>query len=83
MRQKIDCFLACRSPRDLELAVGQLHGSRTILHINYIVGAGFDEEVPADSGIIRCESITSTQTMLAIAERAEADYTMLDRKSVV
>lgn len=80
MRQKIDCFLACRSPRDLELAVGQLHGSRTILHINYIVGAGFDEEVPADSGIIRCESITSTQTMLAIAERAEADYTMLSLK---
>ena len=80
MRQKIDCFLACRSPRDLELAVGQLHGSRTILHINYIVGAGFDEDVPADSGIIRCESITSTQTMLAIAERAEADYTMLSLK---
>lgn len=79
MRQKIDCFLACRSPHDIEQTLAQLRGSRTIQHINILVSetAEASDCVFEDCGVIAIDRITSSQTMLSVAERADADYVML------
>ena len=72
MRQKIDCFLACRSPHDIEQTLAQLRGSRTIQHINILVSetAEASDCVFEDCGVIAIDRITSSQTMLFVAERA-------------
>ena len=81
MIRKIDCFLACASPCDLEHTVGQLRGSRTVQHINYLVADADNSDcAPDDCGVIVIDRMTSTQTILSIAEKAVSDYVMLSLK---
>ena len=80
MREKIDCFLPCN---DLEMArdiVNQIKGSKTIQHI-HILG-GNETLPPLNAELADCEQIivsdlTSSKTLMAIAEHAKADYALL------
>ena len=78
MREKIDCFLPCE---DLEVAaatVSQLRGSKTVQNIFLLVsevGEGID-----DCGQIPVTSLTSSNTLMSIAENAKADYVLLITK---
>ena len=53
MRQKIDCFLACRSPHDIEQTLAQLRGSRTIQHINIVNDNKYQNIITSKSGILK------------------------------
>jgi len=78
MREKIDCFLACESIADVKATVAALRDSKTVQHIHLLVS----DCMTALSGcsIVVVDGLTSTNTVMSIAENADADYTLLCTK---
>ena len=79
MREKIDCFLPCNNLESARNMVAQIKGSKTIQHIYLLVNEPFGE---LDGALCDCEQIvvndlTSSGTLMAIADNAKADYAML------
>ena len=83
MREKIDCFLPCYDPRSTAGIVAQLRGSKTIQHIFLLTS----ESLSADDNLCKCkaltvDNLTSSNTLMTIAENAKADYVLLQTKPV-
>ena len=83
MRVKIDCFLPCD---DLSLAqdiVTQLRGSRTVQNIFLMISASQTEvpDVIPDAKWLKVGNLTSSNTMMEVAENAKADYVLLVTKA--
>ena len=85
MREKIDCFLPCDDLRSTARTVMQLRGSKTVQNIFLLVS----EPLPADSdeALRKCktlavDNLTSSNTLMTIAENAKADYVLLQTKPV-
>lgn len=79
MREKIDCFLPCNNLESARNMVAQIKGSKTIQHIYLLVNEPFGE---LDGALCDCEQIvvndlTSSGTLMAIADNAKADYALL------
>ena len=79
MREKIDCFLPCNDLESARDVVAQIKGSKTIQHISLLVNQSFGE---LDGALCDCQQIvvndlTSSATLMAIAENAKADYALL------
>ena len=85
MREKIDCFLPCDDLRSTAKTVMQLRGSKTVQNIFLLVS----KPLPADSdeALRKCktlavDNLTSSNTLMTIAENAKADYVLLQTKPV-
>ena len=84
MREKIDCFLPCD---DLKIAlntVRQLRASKTLQHIFLLVGQNLSDEDAADFSDCHqlvVGNLTSSATLITIAEHAKADYVLLQTQS--
>ena len=84
MREKIDCFLPCDNAADIAETIDTLRQSKTIQHINLLVGGnattqrhdGYD-----DCTLIATQCLTSTQTILDIEEHTDAEYVLLSLKA--
>lgn len=79
MREKIDCFLPCNNLESARNMIAQIKGSKTIQHIYLLVNEPFGE---LDGALCDCEQIvvndlTSSGTLMAIADNAKADYALL------
>lgn len=75
MREKIDCFLACDNVSDVESTVAELRDSKTVRHIYLLVPE--DMEVPECCSAVVVDGVASTNAVIAIAEHAEAEYSLL------
>ena len=78
MREKIDCFLPCD---DLSLAlqtITQLRNSRTVQNIYLLVNSPLDEI--KDARQITVDNLTSSNTLMRMAENAKADYVLIMTK---
>jgi len=82
MRQKIDCFLACERLEDAEMTVSQLRDNKTIHNIYLLTNRDLTQEAPKDCRLLSVQNLTSTQTMMRIAENAAADYVLLCTKAL-
>ena len=84
MRQKIDCFLACNSIADVEKTIAQLRDNKTVHHIYLVTNEQFaqQQDIPKDCRLLVVDNLTSTKTMMRIAENANADYVLLSIKAV-
>ena len=82
MRQKIDCFLACERLEDAEMTVSQLRDNKTIHNIYLLTNRDLTQEAPKDCRLLSVQNLTSTQTMMRIAENAAADYVLLCTKTL-
>ena len=79
MREKIDCFLPCNDLENARDVVAQIKGSKTIQHICLLVNTPLDE---GDDALSDCQQIvvsdlTSSQTLMAVAAEAKAEYALL------
>ena len=84
MREKIDCFLPCNDLEATLHTVRQLRSSKTIQHIFLLVS----EPLPApyaeafsDCHEIQADNLTSSNTLMSIAENAKADYALLQTQA--
>ena len=80
MREKIDCFLPCDDLKTALHTVRQLRVSKTIQHIFLLVSQQFSEEEAADFSDchqIVVGNLSSSNTLMSIAENAKADYALL------
>ena len=79
MREKIDCFLPCTDLESARTVVAQIKGSKTIQHIHLLVNETFNPESAemADCRQIVVKDLTSSNTLMAIAEHASAEYALL------
>ena len=83
MREKIDCFLPCGSIEVTQQIVAQLRGSKSIQRIFLLVSEPLtsnDAESFKDCQQIEAGNLTSSQTLVSIAENAKADYVLLQTK---
>ena len=79
MRGKIDCFLACDDFTVLEPTIKFLRDSRTTHHIHLLVNENMASsgDVPEGCALVVVDSLTSSNTMMSIAENADSDYALL------
>ena len=83
MREKIDCFLPCDDRTGAIKTVAQLRASKTVQHIFLLTSA----PQPTDESLKDCQqltvdNLTSSNTLMTIAENAKADYVLLQTKPV-
>ena len=81
MREKIDCFLPCDDRTGAIKTVAQLRASKTVQHIFLLTSA----PQPTDESLKDCQqltvdNLTSSNTLMTIAENAKADYVLLQTK---
>ena len=84
MRERIDCFLPCDDLEAAHHTVRQLRGNKTIQHIFLLVNellSAEDSKRFSDCQQILVDSLTSSNTIMSIAENANADYALLQTKS--
>ena len=79
MREKIDCFLPCEDLSVTKEIVSQLRDSKTVQHIFLLVSEV--GETVSDCRQLCVSSLTSSNTLMTIAENAKADYTLLLTKN--
>ncbi len=80
MREKIDCFLPCNDPEITLNTVRQLRVSKTIQHIFLLVSQPLsteDSRLFSDCHQLVVDNLTSSNTLMSIAENAQADYVLL------
>lgn len=79
MREKIDCFLACDDVESFQDTIVSLRDSRTTQHIHLIVSPSMaaDTPVPEGCSFIVADRLASRNTLLSIAENADAEYALL------
>ena len=80
MREKIDCFLPCDDLKTALNTVRQLRLSKTIQHIFLLVSQNLSDEEAADFSDchqIVVGNLSSSNTLMSIAENAKADYVLL------
>ncbi len=80
MREKIDCFLPCDDLKTALNTVRQLRLSKTIQHIFLLVSQNLSDGEAADFSDchqIVVGNLSSSNTLMSIAENAKADYVLL------
>ena len=79
MREKIDCFLPCNDLENARDVVAQIKGSKTIQHICLLVNTplGEGDDALSDCQQIVVSDLTSSQTLMAVAAEAKAEYALL------
>lgn len=83
MREKIDCFLPCDDLQTAEHTVSQLRGSKTIQHIFLLVTellSAEDSKRFSDCKQILVDNLTSSNTLMSMAENAQAEYVLMQTK---
>ena len=81
MREKIDCFLPYDGQITQDIAI-QLRGSRTVQNI-FLMTSSAQAELPeaiSDARWLKVGNLTSSNTMMEVAENAKADYVLLMTK---
>ena len=83
MREKIDCFLPCDDIHVMEELLDVLRQDKTIHQIHLLVSEEFAQKnaAPRDCNYLVVDSLTSTQTVLAIEQDTEADYVLWSLKT--
>ena len=79
MREKIDCFLPCDDLSLAQQTIDQLRNSRTVQNIFLLVNSPLDEI--KDARQITVDNLTSSNTLMRMAENAQADYVLIMTKS--
>ncbi len=81
MRERIDCFLPCNAPEVTEKTVAQLRASKAVQNIYLLTSSDpiMAKEI-ADCQPLKVSNLTSSNTLMAIAENAHADYALLQTK---
>ena len=85
MREKIDCFLPCGDLTGSTKTVAQLRASKTVQRIFLLTSA--PQPIDGNDALKGCrqltvDSLTSSNTLMTIAENAKADYVLLQTKPV-
>ena len=80
MREKIDCFLPYSDLQSASQTVAQLRGSKTVQNISLLVSENPPENILTDCPRILIDRLTSSNTLMSIAENAKADYVLLQTK---
>ena len=81
MRERIDCFLPCNAPEVTEKTVAQLRASKAVQNIYLLTSSDpAVAEGMADCQPLKVSNLTSSNTLMAIAENAHADYVLLQTK---
>ena len=82
MREKIDCFLTCDEITNIEPVVNILRNEKTIQHIHLITNqqAANKQTAPCGCTIIVADNPASSNTILSIAENADAEYVLICTK---
>ena len=78
MREKIDCFLPCDDRLVAENIITQLRNSRTVQNIYLLVNTPIDDVDDAHQIIV--DNLTSSNTLMKMAENANADYVLIMTK---
>ena len=78
MREKIDCFLPCDDLSLAQQTITQLRNSRTVQNIFLLVNSPLDEI--KDARQITVDNLTSSNTLMRMAENAQADYALIMTK---
>ena len=78
MREKIDCFLPCDDLSLAQQTITQLRNSRTVQNIYLLVNSPLDEI--KDARQITVDNLTSSNTLMRMAENAQADYALIMTK---
>ena len=78
MREKIDCFLPCDDLSLAQQTINQLRSSRTVQNIYLLVNSPLDEI--KDARQITVDNLTSSNTLMRMAENAKADYVLIMTK---
>ena len=80
MREKIDCFLPCSDFQAIAPVVDQLRASKTIQNICLLTSEPLPRKARSDWQQIQVDNLTSSNTLMSIAENAKADYVLLQTK---
>lgn len=82
MRDKIDCFMAYNDTQLVKQTVAQLHDSRTVRHINLLVTEQLAcmGSIPDGCSPVVVDNLCSSNTIMSIAENADAEYVLLCTK---
>ena len=80
MREKIDCFLPCSTPDVTEKTIAQLRASKTVQNIYLLTLEPVNGEDSNDCPRLQVNNLTSSNTLMAVAENAHAEYTLLQTK---
>ena len=78
MREKIDCFLPCDDLSLAQQTITQLRNSRTVQNIYLLVNSPLDDI--KDARQITVDNLTSSNTLMRMAENAKADYVLIMTK---
>ena len=83
MRQKTDCFIACRTLAEVEPAIGQLRRSNSVRHIFLLVSEELANETvaPQDCSFVVTDNLSSTQFVMKVAELTVGRYALLCLKA--
>ena len=81
MREKIDCFLPCSDLQAVAPLVAQLRASKTIQNICLLTSDPFSTKAHADCQQLQVDNLTSSNTLMSIAENTKAEYVLLQTKS--
>ena len=79
MREKIDCFLPCDDLSLAQQTIDQLRNSRTVQNIFLFVNSPLEDV--KDARQITVDNLTSSNTLMRMAENAQADYVLIMTKS--
>lgn len=82
MREKIDCFLPFGHTETTLSIVAQLRGSKTVQNIFLLTSDTIAESTIEGCQLLQTEHLQSSNTLMAIAENAKADYVLLQTKAV-
>ena len=81
MREKIDCFLPCADIADLAETIGDLSASKTVQHIHLLTGDATNiNNIPQGVELLETRHPLSTDAILQIAERTDAEYVLISTK---
>ncbi|MBO4827085.1 MAG: DUF4922 domain-containing protein [Prevotella sp.] len=83
MRERTDCFLPCTSIEAMLPTIEQLKTEKAVQHIWLMMTeeAAANAELPPNCSLMVIGDLLSAQTMLAIAQNAKADYTLVCLKA--
>ena len=83
MRQKTDCFIACRTLAEVEPAIEQLRHSNSVRHIFLLVSEKLAKEsvAPQDCTFVVTDNLSSSEFVMKVAELAIGRYALLCLKA--
>lgn len=83
MREKIDLFLPCDELEVVKDTLQTLHEDKTVQHIYLLVSEAMaaQSQVPDGCTFIVTDRLESSNTVVSIAENAEADYVLISTKT--